>query len=140
MKKHLHFHYFQIIISLIIFNLLLMINELPVYAGETVLNTPLSVTIPDQQNGNPGDFLTYVLSFQNRGDSPVDLQVEYLTGPDWNIIGDTMVTIPANAKNFYFPVTVIIPTNASANIVKKSKSVLKSMAKPLTYQWLVSPF
>lgn len=96
-----------------------MINGLPVRAGETVLNTALSVTVPDQQNGNPGDFLTYVLSFQNRGDSPVDLQVEYLTGPDWDIIGDTMVTIPANAKNFYFPVTVIIPTNVSANLVKK---------------------
>lgn len=96
-----------------------MINGLPVRAGETVLNTALSVTVPDQQNGNPGDFLTYVLSFQNRGDSPVDLQVEYLTGPDWDIIGDTMVTIPANAKNFYFPVTVIMPTNVSANLVKK---------------------
>lgn len=113
------FHYFQIFISLIIFNLLLVISGLPVYAGETVLNTALSVTIPDQQNGNPGDFLTYVLSFQNRGNSPVDLQIEYLTDPDWDIIGDTMVTIPANAKNLYFPVTVIIPTNASANIVKK---------------------
>ena len=96
-----------------------MINGLPVYAGEVVLNTALSITIPDQQNGNPGDFLTYVLSFQNRGNSPIDLQVEYLTDPDWDIIGDTMLTIPANAKNFYFPVTVIIPTNASANIVKK---------------------
>lgn len=114
-----HFPYFQIFISLIIFILLLMSNGLSVYAGETVLNTTLSVTVPDEQNGNPGDFLTYVLSFQNRGNIPLDLQVEYLTDSDWIIIGDAIVTIPANTKKFYFPVTVIIPTNAQANIVKK---------------------
>ncbi len=117
MKKHLSC--IQILISLIILNLLLILSGLPVYAGETVLNTSLSVTVPDQQNGNPGDFLTYVLSFQNRGDSPLDLQVEYITDPDWNIIGDALITVPANSKNFFFPVTAIIPINAQANIVKK---------------------
>ena len=90
MKKQ--FLPYQVFISLTIFILLLMLNGLSAFAGETVLNTALSVTIPDQQNGNPGDFLTYVLSFQNRANSPLDLQIEYLPGPDWNIIGDTMVS------------------------------------------------
>lgn len=95
-----------------------MFSGLSVYAGEIVLNTALSVTVPDQQNGDPGDFLTYVLAFQNRSNYPLDLQIEYLTGPDWNIIGDAMVTIPANTKNHFFPVTVIVPMNAQANMVK----------------------
>lgn len=121
MKKH--FTIFRILISLlislVIFIFLLILNCLPSYAGETVLNTALSVTVPNEQNGNPGDFLTYVLSFQNRSNSSIDLQIEYLTDPHWNVIGEATISIPADTKNFYFPVTVIIPHNAHANMIKK---------------------
>ncbi len=109
----------HIYISIIIIIFLLMSNSYSVLAGETVLNTALSVTVPDQQTGNPGDFLTYVLSFQNRSNSPLDLQIEYLTESDWNIIGENMVTIPANTNNYYFPLTVMVPQNAPADFVKK---------------------
>lgn len=130
MKEHLT--KLNIFISIIIFILLLMSKGLPVYAGETVLNSALSVSVPDQQTGNPEDFLIYVLSFQNRNNSPVDLQVEYLTGPNWDLIGDSMVTIPANAKNFYFPITVIIPHDAQANLVKKIEIRFKISGQAFT--------
>lgn len=112
-------NFLYIIISLVILIILLMSNSYSVLAGETVLNTALSVNIPDQQTGNPGDFLTYILSFQNRSNSQLDLQIEYLNEPDWNIIADSMITVPANTKNFYFPVTVMIPQNAPADLEKR---------------------
>lgn len=112
-------NFFYITISLVIMIILLMSNSYSVLAGETVLNTALSVNIPDQQTGNPGDFLTYVLSFQNRSNYPLDLQIEYLNEPDWNIISDSIITVPANTKNFYFPLTVMIPQNAPAELVKR---------------------
>lgn len=109
----------HIFISIVIIIFLLLSNSCSVSAGETVLNTALTVTIPNQQSGNPGDFLTYVLSFQNRSNSPIDLQIEYLTEPEWNIIGDSMISVPANTKNYYFPLTIMIPQNAPADFVKR---------------------
>lgn len=109
----------HIFISIIIVIFLLLSNCCSVLAGETVLNTVLSVTVPNQQSGNPGDFLTYVLSFQNRSNSPIDLQIDYLTEPEWNIIGDSMISVPANTKNYYFPLTIMIPQNAPADFVKR---------------------
>jgi hypothetical protein len=113
-----YFKTFLLIISLIIIIFLLLSSSYPALAGETVLNTALSVTVPEEQSGNPGDFLTYVLSFQNRANSPIDLQIEYLTESEWNIIGDSMVTVPANTKNYFFPLTIMIPQNAPADFKK----------------------
>lgn len=113
-----YFKCFPSIISLIFIIFLLLSNSYSVLAGETVLNTALSVTVPEEQSGNPGDFLTYVLSFENRSNSPIDLQIEYLTEPEWNIIGDSMVTVPANTKNYFFPLTIMIPQNAPADFKK----------------------
>ena len=137
MKKH--FTIFKIFISLIISIFLLISDCLPSYADETVLNTSLSVTVPDEQNGNPGDFLTYVLSFQNRSNSPIDLQIEYLAGSDWNVIGEAMVSIPADAKNFYFPVTVIVPHNAHANMIKKIGIRFKIFGEPFNLPMVSIP-
>ena len=87
-----------------------------VYASEVVLNTALSVTVPETQSGNPGDFLTYVLILQNRSANPANLEVEYFSQNKWNIIGEPTLTVPAQTSNYYFPLTIMIPPNAPANI------------------------
>ncbi|NLY74973.1 MAG: hypothetical protein GX075_06685 [Firmicutes bacterium] len=96
-----------------------------------MLNSVLSVAVPEQQSGNPGDFLTYVLTFQNRSNLPIDLQVEYLT-EDWELIGDGLITIPAHRENYYFPLTVIIPHHAPANFLKKIEVRFKIYGQPFT--------
>ena len=112
---YIHSHKFIFYTSLTVILFLLVFFTLPVFANEVVLNTSFSVTIPEKQSGNPGEFITYVLDLQNRSALPAELRVEYLSPSNWSVIGDTFITIPANTSNFFFPVTVLIPPDATAN-------------------------
>lgn len=134
----------MIYISLAICLFLLAIFALPALAGETVLNSDLSVNIPQQQEGNPGDFLTYVLSFQNRSHKPIQLELVPNTDSSWNVVCDSWITIPANTKNYYYPITVSIPNNAVADSVKAllfrfKDSSNNQLLPPIALEVLVNP-
>jgi hypothetical protein len=98
---------------------LLLGTAIPVFGAEMVLNSAVSVAVPDRQSGNPGEFLTFMLELSNRGSKPLTLQVEYLSEHRWSAVGDVTVNLPGHTSKAYFPVTVMIPQNAPAGFEEK---------------------
>jgi hypothetical protein len=106
-------------VSLIFFIFLLLGGAHQIFALEVVLNSAVSVIVPEEQSGNPGDYVTYILELNNRGIKDLNLQVEYVSEHRWNIIGDIAVNLPAHTNKQYFPVTVFIPQNTPAGFEEK---------------------
>jgi hypothetical protein len=115
-KKVFCFHWY---ISLIFLILLLLGASHQVLAVEVILNSAVSVVVPEQQSGNPGDYVSYILQLNNRSVNELNLQVEYVSEHRWNILGDTLISLPAHTSNQYFPVTIFIPQNIPAGFEDK---------------------
>ncbi len=107
---------FQIYISLIIAIFLLCAVNIQALGAEVVLNSAFSVNLPEKSSANPGEFITYVLELNNRSSREINLQVEYNSVHNWNVIGDVNITVPAHTNKQYFPVTIFIPQNAPAGL------------------------
>lgn len=89
------------------------------FAAEMVLSPMISVTVPEGQSGNPGEFITYILQLTNRDAKPLILEVEYISGRGFNVLGEVSVSLPPHSTNRYFPVTVQIPPNAPAGLAEQ---------------------
>ncbi len=123
----------RIIISLTSGIFLLILNVSPVFAGEISLNSKISVKIPESQSGNPGEFVTFTLELENRDNLPLSLEVSCENPPNWNVLYEPGLMVPAHSRS-YFPVSVQIPQNTPSgtqNLLMFRFKLKESLAFPV---------
>ena len=91
----------------------------------------VSLVVPDNQEAEPGDLVTYCFILTNNTPGTASFKVSFRSNPDWPLLGETTTLTIASGQDEVIPLTVMVLPDAAAGAEHRLELLIDWAAGPI---------